>query len=338
MLLEDYGQGKPLTARRIMAVKQAIDTWKGDMLPLKINGAKATGMIADASRRLGVEALDPENAEFAAVCLKKYGSGLPAKTARTLANYIVKSAVTDGIDEEAVEKLAKDMKGWREFDFGDPRLGKLGAKFVQRQKNYLKDTLPQSGNFLPNNPDVHSQLVGDANRGEWTICGTKFTLGSDPKAILAKFLESVKDSNARKVLSTLLNQSSLADMQTLLVKGNALIGDAKAARLQEEALYKIASGEMFVSRDTQHNGGVGISTDENVHYDLDISKDGKTATVTVSVDKNLNTIGARYDDYNIGTATISQRITVDLTKAMPEVTDVTFAQTFSPDRIKGAPA
>ena len=36
---------------------------------------------------------------------------------------------------------------------------------------------------------------------------------------------------------------------------------------------------------------------------------------------------------NIGKATISQRVTVDLTKPMPEVVNVTFAQTFTPDEI-----
>ena len=35
----------------------------------------------------------------------------------------------------------------------------------------------------------------------------------------------------------------------------------------------------------------------------------------------------------IGTATISQRSTIDLTKEIPEVTDVTFAQEFTADKI-----
>ena len=66
---------------------------------------------------------------------------------------------------------------------------------------------------------------------------------------------------------------------------------------------------------------------------MDVSEDGKTATVTVTSEKNLNANGTKYNDYNIGTASFSQRITIDLTKEMPDVTNVTFAQTISPGTI-----
>ena len=67
---------------------------------------------------------------------------------------------------------------------------------------------------------------------------------------------------------------------------------------------------------------------------MSVSDDGKTATVTVSIDKNISSNGSKYDDYKIGMATISQQTTIDLTKKMPEVVGVTFKQTFTPDEIK----
>jgi hypothetical protein len=335
--LEDYGHGQPLTARRIIAVKQAIDVYKGDMQPLKLSLAKATTMIADARRRLfpvlDTDDIDEETLACAAEWLKKYGSGMPAKTIRVLANYIVNSMFDKGLDEEDIERVAKDMKGWREFDFGDKRLTKLGEKFTQRCNDYMKLQLTKPRQYMQNDPNIFSQLYGDANRGDWRIGNTRFPLGTKPDMILAKFLEVVKKPNARKVVSTFLNQGSLADMETLLFKNGAGIGDTTLKNFDEEDLFRIKGGEMFVSRDARNNNGIGITREKDVHYSLDVSKDGKTATVTVSVDKNLNTKTSLFNEFNIGMATISQRITIDLTKEMPEVTNVTFSQAFSPEVI-----
>jgi hypothetical protein len=67
------------------------------------------------------------------------------------------------------------------------------------------------------------------------------------------------------------------------------------------------------------------------------SLDGKTATVTVSIDKDISTMGTKYNEYKIGTAKFSQKTKIDLTKPMPEVVDVTFSQTYSPDKIRHNP-
>jgi hypothetical protein len=343
MLLADYNQGKPLTARRIMAVKQAIDVYKGDMLPLKFNLAQARTMIEDARQRLSgvlnTAEIDEDNITFAAECLKDYGNGLPAKTVRVLANFIVSSAFdpNNPLDEDTIKNVAKDMKSWREFDFGDKRLARLSARFVQRQNDYLKLQLAKPDGYMANNPQIFTAFHGDANRGDWTICGTRFPQGSDPDAVLAKFLQVVKKPNARKVVSTLLNQGSLADMQTILVKGTAIDGDPADPHAREEYLCRIKGGELFVSRDRMRDNEKGIAKEQDVHYGLDISKDGKTATVTLSMDQNLNSQGTVYNEYNIGMATITQKITIDLTRDVPEVTGVTFSQVFSADVINTNP-
>ena len=77
--------------------------------------------------------------------------------------------------------------------------------------------------------------------------------------ILAKFLEVVKKPNARKVVSTFLNQGGLADMETLLFKNGAGIGDTTLKNFDEEDLFRIKGGEMFVSRDARNNNGIGIT-------------------------------------------------------------------------------
>ena len=50
MLLKDYGVGKPLTARRIMAVKAAIDKAIGET-PVKMTRALATAEVEKAAER-----------------------------------------------------------------------------------------------------------------------------------------------------------------------------------------------------------------------------------------------------------------------------------------------
>ena len=338
MLMSDYDQGKPLTARRVVAVKAAIDAYRvaqksadPDMKPLPIGKAKAKEMIAASAELLGAE-LDEATARDAADLLRRHGNRLPAKTARVLSNFIVRSAATEGLDGETVANVANDMRGWREFDFGDPRLRPMGGKFVQRQNDYVKQMLPDASKFSPKTPDVFQQVYSDADRGEWTINGKTFKVGSDPDAIVAEILSAVKGTAARKVVSCLLHQGGLADLETLFCRGGALVGDANAKDLQEEFLYELPGGDLFIHRDAGRDG-YGILADADVHYGLEISKDGKTATVTVGIDKHLTINGLKHAESRIGKATIVQKTVIDLTKEVPEVVDATFSQTFTPDEV-----
>ena len=122
-------------------------------------------------------------------------------------------------------------------------------------------------------------------------------------------------------------------MQSLALKSPAVIGNAQAKQMKEEFLHTIKGGEMFVSRDYARDD-LPIANDTDIHYELEISPDGKTATVTVTQDKQLNSMGLRDAEYRIGKSSVSQRTTIDLTQEMPVVTNVTFAQTFTPDEIQ----
>ncbi len=377
MKMGDFdGKGHPLTAKRIMLVKTAIDTFneenpgfrvkadrsgsgiilddlldspakmKGvkamsaasyakDLKPVELTQKKAEKMIGRSLDFMGYTLPKDQRTELADL-LKTYGSGMPAKNLRMLSNYIVNKAVTQNeVDRDDIENTADGMKSWSEFKFGDARLNKISAKFIERQNNYVTDTLKKPGQFSSTNPDVFKQVYGDACRADWKINGKTFKMPTTPqereqrpKEIVDELLSSVKSSNGRKVISTLLNQGNLADLESLMYKSSALIGDANALNLQEEEIYAIPGGDLFVSRQ-----GGGLTSDARVSYGLEVSDDGKTATVTVSIDKHLVTDGMKDDASKIGSATITQKTKIDLTKEMPEVVDVTFAQTFSPDKI-----
>ena len=367
------GSGRPLTAKRIMSVKVAIDQYNAqnpsagpkvnvggpgaaiiaqglrdnaakmngvkamsaasaakDMQPAALTQQKAEKMIGKSLDLLGYTLGRDEKTRLASL-LVKYGSDMPAKNQRMLSNYIANRAITDGEDEEDIASVAKDMKTWSEFKFGDARLNKISAKFIERQNNYVKDMFNKTAMFSDKNPNIFNQVYGDADRGDWNLNGLKV---KNPSAdvVVGKLLEAVKNPNALKVISILMNQGNLADLECLLMKSPALIGDAKAAKLQEETIHTIPGGELFASR-----SGMGLFVDFKPSYGFEISEDGKTATVTVSIDKDVSTMGTKYNEYKIGTAKFTQKTKIDLTKPMPEVVDVTFSQTYSPDKIRHNP-
>ena len=100
----------------------------------------------------------------------------------------------------------------------------------------------------------------------------------------------------------------------------------------ETNLCQLPGGNLFVSRDLVKHGN-GITRTNDCQYDLRLSEDGKTATMTVTSMQDLTIFGAPADQYKIGKAIVTLQSTIDLTKDIPEVTDVKFAQTFTPNEI-----
>ena len=362
------GSGRPLTAKRIMSVKIAIDQYNernpGDGVKVggpgaaiieqglknnaaKMNGvkamsaasaakdaqpaaltqAKAEKMISKSISFLGYTFGRDEKANLAKL-LVKHGGDMPAKNLRMLSNYIANKAIVESnVDDEDVANIARDMKTWAEFKFGDARLNNISAKFIERQSNYVKDMLNKPEMFSENNPNIFKQVYGDADRGDWNLNG-KFVKNPSADTVVDALLKSVKNPNALKVISILMNQANLADVECLIRKSPALVGDANSKNLKDEDIHTIPGGELFVSRE-----GQGITADHRPSYGFEISKDGKTATVTVTIDKDISSNGSKYNEYKIGTAKISQRTKIDLTKPIPEIVDVTFSQTYTPDKI-----
>ena len=373
------GSGRPLTAKRIMNVKIAIDQYNAknpgagikvdgpgadiiaqglngsaakmggvkvmsaasaakDMRPVTLTQKTAEKMIGKSLDLFGYTFPKDQKAEFAAL-LVKHGNGMPAKNLRMLSNYIANKAIVESnVDDEDVANIARDMKTWAEFKFGDARLNQLSAKFVERQNNYVKLMINDPKKFCADHTDVFQQVAGDAHRGDWNINGKIFKKPSPeqaaqrPKEVVDEFLKTVTNPNARKVISILMNQGNLADLECLFHKFSAAIGDPNDRDPQYEDIHTIPGGEMFVSR-----SAANFLVDNALSFGMEISKDGTTATVTVSIDKDISSMGAKYNETKIGTAKITQRTKIDLTKPMPEVVDVTFEQTYTPGKIRYNP-
>ena len=327
MKLEDYGKGKPLSARRIRIVKAAIDAVIEDMKPITIDAAKAKQMVGKSLDFFGYVNLgSPEAQDKAAELLMQYGNGMPAKTARVFSNYIVNTMLNNGnsnieFSDDDIKNTAEDMKTWDEFSFGDKRLDAVGKEFTKRLNNYIKDNINNPKLFSKTNPDVFHSLEADADRASWTINGKELLIGKvAPQTVMDEFCSALPDSKSRKALSTIFHQGLQSDISQILFK-NAV-----------EKLCLLPGGNLFVSRDLAKNGNA-ITGHANSMYILQVSEDGKTATMSVESTHHLTLNGLPQDEYKIGKAHITLQATIDLTKDIPEVTDVTFAQTFTPDEI-----
>jgi hypothetical protein len=97
-------------------------------------------------------------------------------------------------------------------------------------------------------------------------------------------------------------------------------------------LNDIKGAEMFVSKKRADDAEIVdpiVKDNGHLEFKLNLSQDGKTAYLTITTGKDLV---ASFDDLHprkIGTAMVSIMTTVDLTKEIPVVTNVTFAQNFS---------
>jgi len=193
MRLEDYNQGKPLTARRIIAVRDAILQAADKVDSGAIDRPKAESLVDDAIRnfkyemaknRLGTMALGNNLRDDAIEEVRKYGKGLAETCQRILANYIVAAKFSEKRDDEVpltkkLPVLANYLKGVRDFKPGeDYRLTGLD----QEMKKYLEDVIADA----------------KANRHEEK---------ADKYGISAMLKEKIANPQQRQVIGAVMNRN-----------------------------------------------------------------------------------------------------------------------------------
>ena len=97
MILGDYNSGKPLTARRILAVKAAIDkagTQASAENPVKMNARLAAKYVDDAAKAMGSELSRPQK-KLAESLVVKYGTDMSEMNAQMFAKFVVRLPLTD---------------------------------------------------------------------------------------------------------------------------------------------------------------------------------------------------------------------------------------------------
>lgn len=303
-----------------------------DMRPVgDITAEMARKMVSESMERLGIDekTLRPGMREAAESSLMRHGSGLSGVGAKLFSNYVVNIAAYGGANDDEIKSQAEDMKKWRFFGLGDERLAQVGEKFAKRQNAYMHGMLANPGNsFDKNHPDLFGTFCVDANRNDWNINGTQLNrVDTEGEDVIQAFLSAVPNKMHRKAISILFNQGNFADIQAMMGK-TAIPEDAFLGKGDLVKLHDIPGSELFVSRDESSDAGP-IIKDRNNILTLNFSEDGNTAYLTTTLEKDI--MAKAFDTEHprqIGTLVFSQMTTIDLTQEIPEVTNVTFSQSF----------
>jgi len=286
---------------------------------LDANTAKA--MVAEREQALGVELTGAQRDEAASL-LSAYGTNMLAKNAKLFAGFTVQLVRTAGTAERKAQiaaDTANSIREWRDFAFGDVR----NVAFKNAAKSYASNTIREY--MQPNKADrfkdnVFTAMRGDANRGTFVLNGTTYS-HQPANEVISAFKTLVPDAKKQKALSSYLNQLCF---ETFMLPSTGLPYSTGVDAI------KLQGANMLVNR----NMGTGLymfqilgTRDHDIVYELQVSPDGKTATITESISADLaasSEVGLA--EPHFGKVALSQRLVIDLEPEIPEVTDYQLSQ------------
>lgn len=312
MIMADYGKGKPLTARRIIAVATAIRNELNVQTVVDAaikNCIKSNEMAikkhpADPVSKLAVT---PQMRKQAISLLTKHAGTFTPKARQVLANYAIFTLANcddaDNIDE-IIGTLAKKIAKMDDFEYGDKRFEPLNTKLTevyQEKLGFYMD--PQRADAFEGN--ISNTLYKDTYRSEFEIKGSDPNAGISPKdvegrktAVVSKFKEALPEK-FWKPLSMFMCQDMGRITGELLCKRLALYGSGKEVVGTD---YKGAELLPFCPNDGEifDETSALIGQGNDLRYKLEVSEDKKTATITMSANYDLKFCveGAGYDGYN----------------------------------------
>ncbi len=304
MRLKDYEVGKPLTARRIMAVKHAIEQAL-DPVVTKVDKSTASTFVAFSVRTVnalhaakrtadgelpGIHLTTAQTGEAQRlVC--KYGQGLSEKGLQMLSNFTVILLAHDPAPklnhDLYVQRYAQDIAKMRHFKPGDTRFAQVDKQLTAYSQGMVAQYL-DPGMAHDFQGDLHKSFIKDAPRGSYSINGQSFPYtpdrGADP--VINAFTSAVKDPKQRMVLSTFMSQLTgsnpvgLSQRNPLppttgFDKGLDLAG---VEGLDMIISSKFGDGTIYRNPRTQV---------KHTTYTLEMAPDGKSAKVSVRTSGNI---------------------------------------------------
>jgi hypothetical protein len=323
MELSNYhNKGRPLTARRVMAVVNAIR-----MLPECVVDAAVSKCIERNAAAIEENSIHPvpklevtpKMRADAISLVARHGKGLSPKVLQILANYALFTLANPYAAENAdnvIGTLAKKLANMDDFEYGDKRFAPLANKLTEVYQDKLNLYMtPECADSFKDNVVV--TVSKDAYRATFEINGRDPNAGitdkvGQQKAVVSKFKEAVPEK-FQKPLSMFMCQEmgrvmgELLNDRLALMNGDPVFGaDYKGGDLMP---FSPKDGELFNSM----SGLVGKGN--NLHYRLEMSDDKKTATITMESDYDLmfRIEDAGYDGYNAcGNVKYSEQFKFDL--------------------------
>ena len=331
MVLGDYNSGKPLTARRILAVKAAIDavgTQAAAPLksegPVKMNARFAAKCVDDAAKALGVELLRPQR-KLAESLVAKYGTGMSETNAQMFAKFVVSLPLTEDSakkDREMADDTAKSIRKWHSFAFGDSRL----VPFENAAKDLANSIIHEymdPGKADKFEDSVNDSLIADANRSIFVFNGTTYD-HCPVDEVVSAFKDAVRDTKSRKAISSWMNQLCFA---TTTMPSNHLPLNTGVAAHELPGAGAIVNRNMLSGL---YMAQLLSMAGHSLTHDLQMSEDGKTATITQTISADLAAPqSSQNDPVHFGSATFTQRLVIDLTQDVPTVVDYKLSQTIA---------
>ncbi len=326
MNLKDYGCGKPLTARRIIAVRDAVAIENAKI-------EKLVPAIAASAAKLGVQCTEEQQWKAAAL-LCKYGAKnrLSPEQSSLLAANIVRIVTNPDLTPQAdhyVSRIAKDISSHRSFMPGDERAKKLDSSIAAYVRAGIKQYIQKDTRVRED--DIRKDFVRDSVRGNVVIAGQIFhEAAATEKQIVEAFKAAIKKPLHRRVISAFMSQIS-GDVPTAISmrsRTGAIIGFPKGA-----PVHTAKGAEMMVGHTLSDGFYLMSPLDVNsIDCRLDIGPDGKSAKITYTLGGNIRCDIARAGgvkaNERVGTFSITQEFTFDLSKDEPKLAEYHIGQTF----------
>lgn len=326
MKLNDFHRGRPLTVRRIIAVRDAI------------LAEAAARQIPDAIAAINRDRPEPgikltksqmKLATELFIANASVSAGIHCKNNDILAAFIVRRVTTPNLPPPSFMDFRNlgGISKCREFKPGDPRAQYLDAATKEYLCDMAKECCRQGKPF--NEDNISHRFIADAGHGSYTIAGHTFAHGqSTATEVIDAFKSAVPKPFHRKVLSAFMCQVAKEIPVSAAKYGHVrFFPESTQSGLE---LFSIAGADMIVGNPFKTSDICDFSGTPT--YKLDITPDGKSAKFTHVISGALRfdaAVGGGFkSDESIGTFTFTQEFTFDLSKEEPELTDYHIGQTF----------
>lgn len=349
MLMKDYHCGKPLTARRIMAVQKAILEVVEPVTP-KVSRQAAATAVNEAVERINAKHqelakkgevwampvnLSQEQLTEVTTLVEKYGKNLTEKGLGLLANFAVNAMVCPNIPnrEFVIQRFAKDCATYREFPPGSPRFSAMDDAITKYSQEVLDGYMDPSKSGMFDADGLFNAFIADAPRNDFVINGQAFNHldGSGP-ATIAAFKNAIRPEH-RKALSTFFNQMP-GECPAFLSQRMPLPSTMKSPAGKD--LTGVKGFPMLVSNQGGFDDPVYMSQLAKVKkqtYYLNVSEDGKRTKIAIESRGDITFMvneASEKANNHVGSFQWRQEFTFDTSGPNVQLIDAKLGQTFNP--------
>ena len=303
--------------------------------PVEMNAQVAAKSVADAVKAMGLK-LNRDQTAKAVALVQTLGTNMYAMNLAIFARFVVNCKLTNrdaAADRTHAEDMAASIRKWKDFGYDEPGMEPFLGAIKDYANNDLNVARGRPDKWVANDPSIYKPIVTDANRSTFAINGVTIDRTRPAEEVQANLVAAIKralpEAKAQKVATILMNQESLWHTHFPRMK-------MPYAPAQGQAQGVNASELPGAEKLSNNNYGAGMyqvsvnGVNESTVYSLDVAPDGNTATVTISY--NGQSLQAGYGrDFTkpIAVATITEKLTIDLTLAEPMITDARLSQTFA---------